>query len=386
MKRPFDKVQVATISLAHLAHDTYSSFLAPILPLLIDKLDLSLSQASLLDIARKIPALFNPFLGLLAERTDARYFVIATPAVTAIAMTLLGVADSYAMLFFLLVIAGISATLFHIPAPGIVKVASAERVGFGMSCFMVGGEMARTLGPLLVTAGVSMWGLEGIWRLMPFGLVASAILYWRLRDFRIDKSFLKKPERGDTGKVLRQVTPFFLLIGGYMLFQSGMKIVMTLYLPVYLTQQGFGLWYAGIALSVLQFFGVIGTFLSGTVSDRIGRRRTLLISGAAAAVFMWLFIHSMQPLTIFLTLSLTGLFMFATGPVLLALVHDLKTQMPTFVNSLYMGINFGISSAVVFGMGYLGDTIGLVETYKIAVILAFCALPLAWFIQKGEQV
>ena len=70
------KNQVATISLAHLAHDTFSSFLAPILPLLIEKLGMSLAMSAFLDIARKLPSLLNPFFGLLAERSAARYFVI----------------------------------------------------------------------------------------------------------------------------------------------------------------------------------------------------------------------------------------------------------------------------------------------------------------------
>ena len=98
-----NKNQVTTISLAHLAHDTYSSFLAPILPLLIEKLAIPLYMVAFLDIARKIPSLLNPFFGLMAERSDARYFVILAPALTAFCMSLLGLSSSYAMLIFLLV-------------------------------------------------------------------------------------------------------------------------------------------------------------------------------------------------------------------------------------------------------------------------------------------
>ena len=62
MPKQFNKTQVATISLAHLAHDTYSSFLAPILPLLIEKLGISLYLVAFLDIARKLPSLLIHFL------------------------------------------------------------------------------------------------------------------------------------------------------------------------------------------------------------------------------------------------------------------------------------------------------------------------------------
>jgi len=164
---------ITTISLAHLVQDTYSAFLAPILPLLIEKLGMTLLMSAFLDIVRKLPSLLNPFFGLLAERNDARYFVILAPALTAISMSMLGVANSYAFLLFLLILAGIASTLFHIPSPGMIKLSAGDKLGRGMSYYMVGGEMARTLGPLIITWAVSLWGLERTWRLIPFGILAS---------------------------------------------------------------------------------------------------------------------------------------------------------------------------------------------------------------------
>jgi len=371
--------QVTTISLAHLAHDTYSAFLAPILPLLIEKLGMSLVMSAFLDIARKLPSLLNPFFGLLAERTDARYFVIISPALTALSMSLLGVTDSYALLLVLLIISGVSSTLFHIPSPGIIKASSkGDKIGRGMSYYMVGGELARTLGPLLVTAAVSLWGLEGTWRLMPFGFIASLILYYRLRDFTFtQQKFTKKAEKGDALAEVKHFMPLFSVMAGFMFFQSAMKMATTLYLAVYLTQHGFSLWYASIALSVLQFFGVIGTFLSGSISDKIGRQKTLVIMSSGAAITMSLFLMSDNIYVLFPLLSLLGIFMFANGPIMLSVIHEVKTKMPTFINSVYMTINFSISSIVVLAMGIFGDKIGLDITYTIAAVLAYLAIPFA---------
>jgi len=378
MKNTKQKNQVYTISFAHLAHDTYSAFLAPILPLLIEKLGMSLVMSAFLDIARKLPSLLNPFFGLLAERTDARYFVIISPALTAIVMSLLGSADSYAILVMLLIISGISSTLFHIPSPGIIKSSSEGKIGKGMSYYMVGGELARTVGPLLITGAISIWGLEGTWRLMPFGLLASLILYYKLKDFHfIQKKFTKKSEKGDAMKEVKKFLPLFSVMGGFMFFQSAMKMATTLYLAVYLTQNGFSIWYASIALSVLQFFGVIGTFLSGNISDKIGRQKTLVIMSSGAAITMTLFLWSSSVYSMFTLLALLGIFMFANGPVMLSIIHEVDTNMPIFINSVYMSINFSISSIVVLAMGFFGDKVGLDITYTIASVLAFFAIPFA---------
>jgi len=374
----FKKAEVLTISTAHFMHDIYSSFLAPLLPLLIEKLGMSLFMTAFLDIARRIPFLLNPFLGLIAEKTGLKYFVILTPAITAMSMSLIGLADSYGILMILIFVAGISAALFHVPSPTMIKEASGERVGAGMSFFMVGGEAARTLGPLIVTAAVSLWGLEGIYKLMPLGIVASIVLYIKLKDFDTNRPLQKPKEKGDTKKLLKTYKPFFLMLGGFLLFQSAMKSALTLYLPVYLVNQGETLWYAGISISVLQLFGIIGTMASGNVSDKIGRKTTLVISSFGMVISMALFLWFD---TIFL-LPLVGIFLFATGPVLMATVQSTSSHMPTFMNSMYMSINFGVSASIVFGVGLLGDSLGLHATYIICNIMAIGCIPMAFLLTR----
>ncbi len=376
--KKFKKPEVLTISFAHLAHDIYSSFLAPILPLLIEKLNMSLSMSAFLEVLRRIPSLFNPLLGLMAEKIGIKYFVILTPAITAISMSLTGFSSSIFMLFILLFISGISSALFHIPSPVMIKEASGEKIGAGMSFFMVGGESARTLGPLLVTAAISQWGLEGIYKLMPFGIVASIILYIKLKDFDTNRPIQKPKEKGDTKKLLKKYYPFFIVIGAFILFQSGMKSALTLYLPVYLTNQGESLWYAGISLSILQFFGVLGTFFSGNLSDKIGRKNMLVVSSIGSVLTMSLFIYTGS----MYLLGFVGLFLFASGPVLMASIQDTNTHMPTFMNSMYMSINFGVSSIIIFGVGVLGDSIGLESTYVACNILAIGCIPAAFLITK----
>ena len=368
MKTIFDKTKVLTISSAHFAHDIFSSFLAPLLPLIIEKLGLSLSQVAILDIIRRVPALFNPLLGLMAEKRDVKYFVILTPMITAICMSLLGIAPTYTILILLLFVAGISSALFHIPSPTMIKKASGEQTGQGMSYFMVGGELARTLGPILVTSAVSIWGLEGIYNLMPIGIVSSAVLYYKLKDFPTHIK-AKKFEKGDVKILLSQQKNFFIFLASFILFNAALKSSMSLYLPVYLTQNGASLWYAGIALSVLQFSGVIGVYFSGKISDKIGRYKTLIISSLSAVILMAVFLYFQN----ILVLSLLGVFIFAPAPVLMALVQDTNSSMPTFMHSIYMGINFGLSSIIVLLIGFLGDTLGLNQTFMICNILGFGA-------------
>ncbi len=380
--KKFQTGNVLIISFTHLLHDIYTSFLAPILPLLITKLNISLFQSGLLAVVQRIPSLFNPFIGIIAEKVRVRYFVIFAPALTTIAMGLIGVAPTYTALVVLLFVSGISSTLFHVPAPVMIKKLSGDRLGKGMSFYMVGGEFARTLGPLIIVAAVEIWGLEGTFKLIPFGLVASAILWIKLRKISISDD-IKAQGRTNYFAIIKKFLPIFLTLAGMTFFRGAMKSSLTLYLPVYLTGKGSDLWMAGISLAILQLAGAVGTFYSGSLSDKIGRRTTLIVVSIVSPILMLLFLRSSGIYSIVL-LVLMGFFLVAPQSVNLAIIHELKTSHLPFVNGVYMMINFFISSVITMGVGALSDKIGLDTTFTIAAYMAFPAIIFSFFIPKKE--
>ncbi|MEN8151664.1 MAG: MFS transporter, partial [Planctomycetota bacterium] len=88
--------KVVTIAAAHAAHDTYSAFLPPLLPVFIEKLSLARAEAGLLVVFLQGPSLLQPLIGRLGDRRDLRALLVLTPAVTAAAMCLLGIASGFA--------------------------------------------------------------------------------------------------------------------------------------------------------------------------------------------------------------------------------------------------------------------------------------------------
>jgi len=379
-KQRFNLKNVLTVSLSHLFHDIYSSFLAPILPLLISKLGISVFQAGFLDIIRQIPSLLNPFLGVIADRVSVRYLIIIAPAITAISMSLLGIAPSYIIVTILIFMAGIGSMLFHVPAPVMIKQVSGDRIGKGMSFYMLGGELARTLGPLIILAAISLWKLEGTWRLAPFGVIASVILFFRLRKIKVVKADKLENPIG-IKSTLRTMTPFFITIAGIIFFRAGLKAALTIYLPTYLTMKGSSLWIAGASLSILQFAGAAGTFLAGSISDKIGRKNALLIIAIANPLLMWLFTHLHGWLTV-PVLILNGFFLFGSGPVMLAMVHDHDSEHMSLINGIYMTISFVLSSIMIMFVGYFTDKIGLDSTYSIITFFALGTIPFVFFLKN----
>ena len=369
------KFNVFLLSFAHLTHDIYTSYLAPVLPLLIQKLGISVTEASLLEVIRRAPALLNPYLALIISRKDIRFFTIISPLSTAILMSLIGIAPNYIILIILLFLAGISAQIFHISTPAIVKEVT-PKMGFGMSMFMVGGELARTISPLIVSAAISLWGLEGLLKTIFFAVFASIFLWWQLSKIKGD--FTPKAKQKADFKIFIEYKNFFLIIAGFMFFQSFAKIFFSFYLPLYLTHIGETLTKANISLSFFQFFAIIGTFVSGNIADKIGNKKTLIISTFLAIISMPIFIFFNL---IYIPLIFLGLTLFSTGPVMLSIIHHQKNS--TALNGVYMMLAFLIPAFVTFIIGILSDIIGLNNVAYVGFLSLFIALFFAMRIKES---
>ncbi len=380
----FHTQNVLSVALAHFIHDVYSSFLAPILPLLIEKLSISYAYAGFFAFCQRIPSLFNFIIGMHLDRFKIRYFVIFTPGITAVCMSLLGLSTHYMVAVILLLSMGISGAFFHVPAPVVIKRFSGSRISRGMSFYMVGGEIARTLGPLIILATVSLWGLEGTYRLIPFGAAASAWLFIRFRNIPIKQEKRDKADPGAFKKTFHNHMALFLCIAGITLFRAFMKSSVINFLPTYLNVKGQSLWFGGLSLSVFEIAGAAGTFLAGNLSDRLGRTNTLLIITVMTPLLMMLFIVS-NGFWVFPVLLVLGFFSLSSGPVVLALVMDQPTEYQTFMNGIYVTITFISDSVTALLIGLMADWLGLVSTFKIAAFLALPAIPLVFLLSDKNQ-
>jgi FSR family fosmidomycin resistance protein-like MFS transporter len=368
----FQTGKILALSIGHFVHDVYSSFLAPLLPLLIDKLSMSLTQAGFLSTVMQIPALLNPYIGVMADRISVRYFIILAPALTAVPMSLIGMAPSYGVLLILLFITGVSVSVFHVPAPVMIADLSAARKGRGMSFFMTGGELARSVGPLVAVAAVSVFGLEDFYPVMIFGLLSTVWLYFKFRTApEAQVGSKRKLSILDTWRSLSYV---LLPLTAIMVTRGFMHASMTAFLPTYIKMETGNLWLAGIALTLFEAAGVAGVLAAGSISDWFGRRQTLLVSLLGAPLFLFAFTLSGGWIRV-ATLIVTGFMLLSTTPVMLALVQENARQTPAAANGLFMMISFIARSAVVVVVGFIADRIGLNATYLISAAIGLIGIP-----------
>ena len=369
----FQAGHVLTITAGHAVHDTYTGFLPPLLSVFITNLALSKTEAGLLTVFMQGPSLLQPLIGHLADRVNLRYFVVLAPAVTATMMSLLGVAPGYAVLAFLLVAVGLSSASLHAVGPVMAGNLSGRSLGRGMGFWMVGGELGRTLGPIVIVSAIRLLTLEGTPWLMLAGFLTSAILYVLLRDVP------GRPPNADQGlpwrQALRMMGPMLVPLAGIIVARSFMVSALTTYLPTFLSEEGADLWFAGASLSVLEAAGVVGALMGGSISDRLGRRWVLFVSMLATPLLMFAFlaVKGWQQIALLLMLGFTAL---SVTPVVMALVQESSPENRALANGVYMSLSFGLRSGVVVVLGALGDLFGLRLAFIVSAVITLLGLPL----------
>jgi FSR family fosmidomycin resistance protein-like MFS transporter len=381
----FDTEKVLLLSICHFVHDIYSSFLAPLLPFLIEKFSLSLTQAGFLTTVMQIPALLNPAIGKLADRISVRYFIIMAPALTAVPMSLLGVAPSYGVLLILLFLTGISVSLFHVPAPVMVYRVAGDRTGRAMSYYMTGGELARMLGPLTIIGAISLLGFDGFYPVMIVGIVVSCVMYFKFKDIPVKITSKQKPS---IRRTCREMKGLLLPLSAILFVRGFMHACLTAFLPLYIMQQSGNVWLAGIALSLFEAAGVVGILTVGGLSDRFGRKQLLTFCLIVAPCALLLFTVSSDWLQL-LILLITGFSLLSTTPVMLAMVQEYSKDGSSAANGVFMMVSFLARSAVVVLVGFVADLLGLKTTFTICGVIGLAGIPLVFCIKslkiKEEQ-
>jgi FSR family fosmidomycin resistance protein-like MFS transporter len=370
-ERGFKLGQVLTIVGGHFIHDTYTAFVAPLLPLIIEKLSLSLTLAGVLPAIMQLPAILNPFIGYLADKVNLRYFVIFAPAVTASIIGVMGLAPSYSLLAILFFLTGVSVAAFHAPAPAMIARISGKRMGMGMSLFMASGELGRTLGPIIAVSAVAAWGLDGIYRLTAIGWASSLILLWRFRA-TTSREYREKPK--SLRLALPKLRSLFVPLLFVLLPRVFLAAAITTFLPTFMRMEGSSLALAGISLSILEGGGVLGALSSGTVSDRVGRKPTLLVSITLSSLLIIVFLQT-QGWVMIPVLFLLGFVSLSPQPVLLALVQDHMPDNRAAANGLYMSMSFLTRSLILVLLGMAGDAWGLRTTFYGVAAISLLAIP-----------
>jgi FSR family fosmidomycin resistance protein-like MFS transporter len=333
--------RTAILFFGHMLNDGYASFFAPLLPLLIKRLDLSLAMAGLLGTVRILTSsLAQPGLGLLVDRMQRPLLVVVGPLLTICAMS---------------------------------------NRGLVMAFFSAGGTLGGALAPLLIVTVVGLFGIGSTpWLLLP-GLL---LLLWVAISLR-----RTLPAREGVTTVAKQplVSRPLLLLWSMIVLRSMAAISFSNFLAVLVVQRGGSTFVGGAAISVFLFSGAIGGFIAGNLSDRLGRKAIIFVTLVLATPSFLLFLYGPQSLSLAM-IAIAGLFIFASTPVGVVAAQELLPGKTGLVSGLVMGLAWGVGGLVLTPLGWLADRFSLVSVLTGVAFLPLLAGGLTLLYHDSEEL
>ena len=376
----FQTLKTLVVSSAHVMHDTYAGFIAPLLPYLIERLSLLKVEAGMFMFLYQGASVFQPLIGNLGDKTNLRKYALIMPAITGIALSLLGTAPTYYFALMLCLIAGISSASLHAILPALVARLSGKHVGKGISMWMVGGEIGIMLGPLLVASVVSLFTIKATpWLMIP-GIALSIALSILLRNM---------PHHNVNAKVqaklpIKQLMAILLPLAGVMLMRAPLRASSEIYLPVYLVEKGVNKFLAGSSVSMLLGFGVLGTIAGGYLKDKYGFKKVIIGSVTVASVSMLIFSLTSGILQI-ISLALVGTTSMMILPVGLAFVQENFPNNRSLANGSYLAITFGLNAIAGVVTGFMYDKLGGNSTFLLSGLISFLGIPFIFLLPKESK-
>lgn len=362
---------LVSASVVHFLNDFYIAFLAPLLPLVVANFHLSLTLAGLLaTILNTSAAMLQPGFGALADHFRRRVFIRVGPVLAATGMGLMGLAPSYGVLIMLLALAGSGTAAFHPQAASIAGEASGRRKGAGLSLFVAGGELGYALGPLVIAAMVAWRGLDATWMAALPGVIVCVLLWLAFPPAGVLPSRSGTTSlRGDLGAAFHPLLVLWLVV----FLRSVVITSYHTFLPLLVTQRGGSIVAGGLAVFLFGGIGAIGGICGGMLSERIGRRRVVVLSFIITAPLLVAFVRSPTPWS-YVFLALGGIAVYLSAAVTIVMAQELLPHRVGVASSIVMGVAWGTAGLTLTGVGALADRVGLGNALMVVLLLFLPAL------------
>ena len=366
---------MAALSGGHLFVDFAAGSIPALIPFLTVKFDLSYAQAGLVMLCVTVSSsLVQPLFGLLSDRRGALWLIPSGLALAGGGAGLAAVSPSYALVLVLVFASGLGIAAFHPEGAKFATYASGLRRASGMAYFNIGGNTGYALGALVTTPLVVLLGLEG-------GLVAvvpvllAAVVLWRLLPVL---RTLRPPSAASSRTPAEDSRGAMVILGVVIVLRSVAWFSLLTFVPLWLVSRGSSAAEGNHMLSLMLVAGAAGTLLLGPVADRVGLRRTLLVTQVLLPPLILSFVY-VGGLLGAVALMLVGVCVVGTFSVTMVLSQLYLPRHVGMASGLAIGLAMGLGGVAAVALGAVADAVDLraaltVSAAAPALGVVFCLL------------
>jgi MFS family permease len=308
----------------HGAVDWGSAALWILAPAMVLSMGISPWQLGLLFAAQRVAAaITHTPAGHLGDTVATRgRFLLLTFWWVAFAQLSASVLDGYWLVLVFLAIASAGSAAWHPVATGTMVQQMPNRRAFALGVHYIGGTAAEIVAPLLVGFLLVSMDWRQALQINTIPAIVMGLVFFRLA--RMVPPPHKSLEKSSLLELVRAMTrPTALLIIIMLPLHDMAVIAFSSMMPLYLQEtRGFSSSLTGIAFSTFVISGALLAPLIGRLSDRYVRRPIAAIGLLGGGVTAFLIAIGTGTPTLFVLLALTGFFLLAVRPVIVAMALE----------------------------------------------------------------
>jgi MFS transporter, FSR family, fosmidomycin resistance protein len=364
MRDGIDKRAMTALSGGHLAVDFASGSVPALIPFLTDRFDLNYAFAALLLLASTVSSsLVQPLFGLWSDRRGALWLLPGGTIVAAVGVGLAAVTPWYPVVLVLVFAGGLGVAAFHPEGAKYAAYASGRKRASGMSYFNIGGNTGYALGAFVTGVFIAAIGLGGaLVAMVPVAIVAAFLLRLTPKFAVLAPAPSAAAEaRGEDDRHA------MALLGTVIALRSIPWFTLLAFVPLWLESLGHSKAYGNRLLFLMLLAGAAGTLALGPIADRIGFRRTLVITQALVPPLLLVFIY-VGGIVGALALLPVGVCVVGTFGVTMVLSQLYLPRHIGVASGLSVGLAMGIGGTAAVVLGAVADSIDLKTALTIAAV------------------
>lgn len=364
MREGIDRRTMVALSGGHLAVDFASGSVPALIPFLTDRFGLNYALAGLLLLASTVSSsLVQPLFGLWSDRRGALWLIPGGTILAAVGVGLAAVVPVYGVVLCLVFAGGFGVAAFHPEGAKYASYASGRKRASGMSYFNIGGNTGYALGAFVTGLLVAALGLGGgLLAMVPVAAFGGLLL-------RLMPEFAKlapiRAERAETvGEDDRHA---MALLGAVIALRSIPWFALLAFLPLWVVSLGHSKAYGNRLLFLMLLAGALGTVLLGPIADRVGLRRTLVVTQALIPPLMLVFAY-VGGLAGAAALMLLAMCVVGTFGVTMVLSQLYLPRHIGMASGISVGLAMGIGGVAAVVLGAVADAVDLKTALTISAI------------------
>ncbi len=308
----------------------------------------------------------TPIAGALADRYGAARVLMLGAVFYAIGTLMMALTSTPVMFNIgggILVGIGVALSSFGIVMAALGRIVPPEKRSWAFGIATAAGSFGQFIFAPLTGALIAAYGWQNA--LLVLAASTLVIIVFAL-PLMVQNRTAGRPQQGEADMTMREAIgtafghgSYLLLVAGF--FVCGFQLAfITVHLPPYLAEHGISKEFAGLAMGAIGLFNVIGSYASGVIGGRGGKRIPLsiiyLLRSIAVAAFILL---PITPLTTIIFTASMGLLWLSTVPLTMGLVTVMfgTRYMATLYGFVFLSHQIGSFLGVWLG-GRLYDQLG----------------------------